>query len=536
MTSAPFLQSSGGRDNNDEGLLLGSEAGSLIYPDSNAVGLRRNSGSTLANINEQKKECISLGAATNLTNAIIGAGILTLPYAFARVGMVLGCSLMIIFAVQTVYVCNILRACCSYTRECTYSGLGRQFFGRRLEVGIDSLLGVYAFASCIGYQTILGDEMLVIFSLLQENYNFHMPFAWMESRSFLLAMLTGVFTFPLCLLRSVKSLQYAAFLAVSSALYIAFVVFIQMPAFSDVCQLAEVSMYTCVKGQCVVEPRSLKATYLNLTSCAQGCEGSNGPAVSEPIWANFGSGLWQSLPLFIYAFNCVVPFVPILTEMKRKRPTRIRTTLTFAVTVCLIAYCMCAFGGYLGFCDRACPNILDCYPASNGLVLPARIALLVNLIFIVPLFNFIVRGCLEKQLGLVSDAPGADMTESSNPTLSVFLTVVLVSSSTALACVFKNLGVILGLTGAVGGSILVWILPGLFLLKMLKTGGGKAALYGVPLTVVDTPGSETNLSFVDQDFSGDDAKEARLKFSAYMLISLGVVLLCLGTALTIIGS
>lgn len=516
MASTPFLRPA---NNEQEGTQFGSSS----------------SLTSLTELNEKKKACISLGAATNLTNAIIGAGILTLPYAFSRVGMALGCGLMVVFAFQTVYVCNILRACCSYTRETTYSGLGRNFFGRKLEVAIDSLLGLYAFASCIGYQTILGDEMAVIFALLQENYNFHMPYAWMESRAFLLAILTGVFTFPLCLLRSVKSLQYAAFLAVASALYIAFVVFIQMPPLSDMCQLAEASMYTCSNDRCIVEPRFLRATYLNLTSCAEGCEGFKGPLVPEPIWANFGPGLWQSLPLFIYAFNCVVPFVPILNEMKRKQAPRVRSTLTFAVTVCLIAYCMCAFGGYLAFCDRACPNILDCYPASNGLVLPARVALLINLIFIVPLFNVIVRGCLEKQFGLVSDAPGADTTESNKPALSVLLTICLVSLSTASACIFQNLGVILGLTGAVGGSILVWILPGLFLLKMIKTDDQKVctvsaansgSLDGIALT-------ESQLA---QNSKAKDTKETRLKFAAYLLICIGVLLLCLGTVLTVVGN
>jgi len=293
-----------------------------------------------------------------------------------------------------------------------------------------------------------------------------------------------------------------------------------------------------------VEPRSLIAQYSDWPSCAEGCEGTKGAPLSPPILWNAGIGLWQSLPLFIYAFNCVVPFVPILIEMKRKRAARVRTTLTFAVTVCFISYCMCAFGGYLAFCDKACPNILDCYPADNALVLPARVALLINLIFIVPLFNVIVRSCVEKQIGLVSDAPGADVTESKRPFCSLLLTFFLVGSSNALACVFSNLSIILGLTGAVGGSILVWILPGLFVLKMLKFTGGKAALYGVVMSPLgETPGAplrkETPKQAEPNRTNGNTAKgalgnDAFLKLGSYFLVIGGTLLLCLGTGVTLL--
>jgi len=272
------------------------------------------------------------------------------------------------------------------------------------------------------------------------------------------------------------------------------------------------------------------------------------------------SGIWQSLPLFVYAFNCAVPFIPIFVEMKRKKGLRVRITVSFAVLLCFLTYCACAFGGYWSFCGKACPNILDCFPASDALILPGRVALLFILTGCIPLFNFIVRHCIEKQMGWISEGSR----ESQRPLCSVVLTIVLVAAATIMAVVFKNLGVVLGLTGAIGGSILVWILPGFFLLKLGKLGVTRARLYGdkTPLSMFRSPPpAEVTPSTSPKMFESDSSKQSSprplesplgavaglagsaaapagtrtndLKFQGVVLVVVGLLLLCLGTVVTI---
>lgn len=503
-----------------------------------------------------RKAFISFGSVASICNTIMGAGILTLPYAFAHVGVALGLVLMIFFAVQTVYVCNILRACCEFTGQPSYSGLARAFFGWNLALAVDILLAVYAFASCIGYLAVLGDESAIIFSLLE----IELPYPWMGSRGVLLSLLTCVVVLPLCLQRNMKSLQYIGFLAISAAIYIGAVVLVQKPDLSSSCQMAETASYRCVRNTCVVEPRAAFATYTSQASCAETCEGVESFSSAKPVWINVGPAVFQSLPLFVYSFNCVVPFIPIFAEMKRKKGTRVRTTLTAAVLLCFVVYCMCAFGGYWAFCGRSCPNILDCYPAADALILPARIALVILVIPTIPLFNYVARQCIEKQVGLSAEASDAGR-GSQRSIASIILTIALVAAANTIAVLTQNLSVVLGLTGALGGSILVWILPGLFLLKLGRAGVSKDALYkdralfmspaalafSSPAHRGPSPSaSDSQLSespslplLAGCESPGERTQTAQrpnFQFEGYTLVTIGTLLLVLGTILTLFAA
>merc|ERR1711908_187001 len=126
------------------------------------------------------------------------------------------------------------------------------------------------------------------------------------------------------------------------------------------------------------------------------------------------------------------------------------------------------------------------------------------------------------------------------------LTCVLVGAATGCAVVFKNLGVILGLTGAIGGSILVWILPGLFLLKMGRMGISKDAFFRdgalfmsppplpTPPSVPATPLSPSTLPLTTpephyNESSSRETIEIRFRIGGYVLVTIGTLLLFLGT-------
>lgn len=419
----------------------------------------RSSLESLEAMRSYQKERISLGAATNLINAIIGAGILTLPLVISRCGIGLGFFLMCCFAFQTVYVTGILRECCDFTGSRTYAQMAKELFGDKAEWFIDIVMIVYPSGVGTSYLLVLGNEVKIIFDLMQQEQGINLPYAWMESRGFLLTALTWIVVFPLALLKNMKSLQYTSFLALLCALYVTSSVVVQprVQAATNVCELAEKSSYTCDTGKCIVASQVWLASYSDLTSCEMGCEGAEGPEVSSVVWASFGAGLWQSLPLLTFTFNCVVQFIPIFAEMKRPQSIRVRDTLASAVLFCFVVYTVIAMAGYLSFCDRSCPNILDCYPANNRMILYARIALVLILLFSFPLASYNVRLSFNKRLGLT--------------TVTHFLvTFALVAFANVVAVQFKDLAVILGLNGAIGGSILVQIFPGFCALEMCKQG------------------------------------------------------------------
>lgn len=411
---------------------------------------------SLADLREWQKERISLGAGVNLVNAIIGAGILTLPLVTSRCGIALGLSLMCCFAFQTVYVTNILRECCDFTGATTYAQMARELFGKKVETFINFVMTVYPSGVACSYLLVLGNEIKIVFSLLQQNQMIQLPYPWMESRGFLLSVFTWLVIFPLALLKNMKALQFTSFLSLLCALYITSVVALQAP-FNHVCELAENASYTCENGKCVVASQDWLASYGSLTSCEMACEGASTLEPESIVWFSFGTGLWQSLPLLTFTFNCCVQFIPVFTEMKRAQGIRVRVTVASAVLFCLTAYFICALGGYLSFCDRSCPNILDCYPANNRPILLARIGIVFILLFSFPLASFAVRLGFDRMFGLT--------------TVTHFLvTAAVVAFANVVAIEFDNLALVLGLNGAIGGSIIVQIFPGLCAWEMSRQG------------------------------------------------------------------
>jgi len=146
------------------------------------------------------------------------------------------------------------------------------------------------------------------------------------------------------------------------------------------------------------------------------------------------------------------------------------------------------------------------------------------------------------------------------------LVVILVGAATAIAIVFRSLDVILGLTGAIGGSVLVWILPGLFLLKMGEMGLPKEGLFrdeallmslvspqSIP-TVSPLPSlpsiPESTPTHLQSPFPSpsppssedgtkleiipEDVPKPRFRKRGYALVIMGTILLCMGTAMTIL--
>ena len=100
------------------------------------------------------------GSTFNLVNSMIGAGILSLPYALSQAGMALGIVLLVGFAALSTMACVLLHRCMISTTKDSYSDMAGELFGPRLAVLVDVVQAVYSYGACVGYLVIyLGNEM-----------------------------------------------------------------------------------------------------------------------------------------------------------------------------------------------------------------------------------------------------------------------------------------------------------------------------------------------------------------------------------------
>jgi len=251
-------------------------------------------------------------------------------------------------------------------------------------------------------------------------------------------------------MKSMKSLSFTSMLAVLCVLYLSIVLFIRAP-YGDLCGRGELPLET----------------------------------------ANWDlNSLSTSLPIFCFAFNCQVQFLPIKSELEN--PTKARTRLLIFATMLIVCvlYCLDATVGYITFCKDTIDNILDNYESGDHLVFVARVAFVLVLTFSFPLYSTAIVSSVANLLFVDSDTndggsfekdqqherdvgmnslleKGDKVSDQGNVGLSFSLrlsltTIMLLTMSTIVWC-DPPLDKILGLTGALGGCALVYVLPGLFL-------------------------------------------------------------------------
>ncbi|KAL3913334.1 MAG: hypothetical protein SGILL_006534 [Bacillariaceae sp.] len=96
-------------------------------------------------------------ATFNLSATIIGGGVLSLPYAFSKTGLLLGILLMVIAAVITERSLYLLCLCSRLTGATTYGEVGEAAFGPWMEYFISGVLGIFLVFVIIAYMVLAQD-------------------------------------------------------------------------------------------------------------------------------------------------------------------------------------------------------------------------------------------------------------------------------------------------------------------------------------------------------------------------------------------
>lgn len=145
--------------------------------------------------------------------------------------------------------------------------------------------------------------------------------------------------------------------------------------------------------------------------------------------------------------------------MKKPTVKNVRILLISAIAFVLLLYLPNSLAGYITFCDKILGDELDCYDSSNIPMLIARIALPFTISVTYPLYSHTLRMSISKVL---FGTPYPD-------TLFRYLiTIIFLGISLIVAIFFKQIDVVAGITGALGGSMLVLIVPGILYYKVSK--------------------------------------------------------------------
>jgi len=144
--------------------------------------------------------------------------------------------------------------------------------------------------------------------------------------------------------------------------------------------------------------------------------------------------------------------------------------ISFAILTCLYIAIMCA--GYATFGDVTEGNILLNYHPSDVLSTMARLATGFSILFGFPL---VITGARESIIGAASSLGFPSLGDTKNHAV---LVIAILSLVTAISTLVKDVSVVVGLTGAILGSFIVYVCPTLIHVKTVALcKGSESAEY-----------------------------------------------------------
>jgi amino acid permease len=400
-----------------------------------------------------------LATALLLINNTIGAGLLALPYVFLRSGLVAGACAMALTGALNAFTAVLIAQDCAMCGARSYVELATRALGARWAAAISVLMAVYTLGSCASYAVLLGDALpeLADSGLLPAALAAS-PWA---SRAVLLPACAALVLLPLSSQRTLRSLRFTA-------------------AASFVC-------IAYVAG--LVIARAARA-----------------PRAATAVNFKPGLGFFVGIPITMVSFTCHYNVPRMYFEMEARSVPRLAAAAAICFGFAMAVYEGTALAGYFLFGASTKNDILSNFADDDGAALVARAALVLVMCFSFPIvFNSFraasvsllplawqeridlagSRAAAEAEAEAEEEAVGSRKIAATPAAAAAFsparwcaalardwafllATAVLVTACVLVAVAIPDLSAILGYKGALGGTLLVYVLPGAFFFALVR--------------------------------------------------------------------
>ncbi|KAH3760793.1 amino acid transporter [Pelomyxa schiedti] len=395
--------------------------------------------------NDKQKEGTSSVPAmvVNLAKTMVGAGILSLPYAMSNTGLLLGSLLIVTFACLSLFGLLLLIRCANIVEtRLRFRGMqktikdGIFFYTIADEVApvsvlfINIALTIKTFGNCCSYLIILGQLLPEVLQQFTEAGP-----TVVYTRYLWITLAMGVLG-PISFIRKLDHLKFTSTLGLFSVCYVV---------------LLAVGFY--IKGEGIVSVDQVNLVNISLKTA-------------------------DVLPIFVFAFTCHHNIFTVYNELQPVNPyARSTVTSLLVVPLVFILYCFESIFGYLSFGPETDSDILKNYPTTIAVTV-ARCATCMIISFSFLLAFHPARIYLD---GSVFGRWNPKWLPPFHR--YIIETLVLLAGVYTVAMAVEDLEFIISLIGATGGTLLCYILPGWY--YVLLTKGKPWTIYRIcPLLLI----------------------------------------------------
>ncbi|KAI1892180.1 hypothetical protein AGOR_G00130670 [Albula goreensis] len=368
----------------------------------------------------------------NLSNAIMGSGILGLSYAMSNTGIVLFVILLTCIAILSAYSVHLLLKSAGVVGIRAYEQLGKRAFGHTGKILAAVIITLHNIGAMSSYLFIVKYELPLV---IQAFLGLHSGSGeWFLNGNNLIIIVSISVILPLALMRQLGYLGYTS-------------------GFSLTCMVFFLSsvIYKKFNIPCPLE------TFGNhsVTSIEEDqCEGK---------YFTINQQTAYTIPILAFAFVCHPEVLPIYTELRNPTKKRMQAIANTSILGMFVMYLLTAIFGYLTFYSNVEAELLHTYSKVDPLdklVLCVRVAVLVAVTLTVPVVLFPIRRALLQLLFPEKPFHWAR---------HIGIAVTLLFLVNLLVIFVPNIRDIFGIIGATSAPSLIFILPGLFYLRIVPT-------------------------------------------------------------------
>ncbi|KAJ1109293.1 hypothetical protein NDU88_006655 [Pleurodeles waltl] len=388
----------------------------------------------------------------NLSNAIMGSGILGLAYAMANTGIVLFLFLLTAVALLSSYSIHLLLKSSGIVGIRAYEELGMRAFGLPGKLAAAIAITLQNIGAMSSYLYIVKSELpLVIqtFLNLQEKTS-----DWYMNGNYLVVMVSVAIILPLALMKQLGYLGYASGFSLSCMVF--FLVSVIYKKFQIPCPLTERDINGTVIGNLSLSHDTSGVYQNGHTLVVESVE-----SVCAPSMFTINTQTAYTIPIMAFAFVCHPEVLPIYTELKEPSKRKMQHISNISITVMYVMYFMAALFGYLTFYDQVETELLHTYSRVDPfdiLILCVRVAVLTAVTLTVPIVLFPVRRAIQHMLF---------QNKPFNWLRHVLIAVVLLTLINLLVIFAPTILGIFGIIGATSAPCLIFIFPASFYIRIM---------------------------------------------------------------------